>query len=318
MTPVRAASMRPTALLSCLLTACAGSTLPPKGTPDPVVTKAEKDRLHAITRDAAKKNEMPQVRLDLDQLLNGYSIAMGQRGVDDGKVKNIAESIRKLVARNFDALTADAADSSEPGNQAIALASLGFAAKPEAMPVILQGAQTDNEHLVSSAILGLAVLQDAQTPPGVVIAVIENTKFKAETRIGAAWCLYRLQLAMANNAEIVAYWVQVLNRPLLETNPAIVMHAVRGLGLTRSSEHAALVAKYATHPTPHVRTAVTVALARMQAQDQVEALLALISPAETNAEVRLGANKALVALAGGEDRGYDVASWRSVFQRKAP
>jgi hypothetical protein len=311
--------MRPIALFSCLLAACAGtSNLPPKGAPDPAVTKAEKDRLHTITKDAAKKNEIPQVRMDLDQLINSYTIGVGQRGVDDGKVKNIADSIRKLVARNYDTLTADAADSSEPGNQAIALAALGFSSKSEAMPVILQGAQTDKERLVSSAVFGLAILQDGRTPPGVVIAVVENDKFKSETRIGAAWCLYRLQLAMPNNAEIVAYWVQVLNRPMVETNAVIVMNAIRGLGLTRSTEHAALVAKYATHPTPHVRTAVTVALARMQAQDQVEALLALISPAETNAEVRLGANKALVALAGGEDRGYDVAAWRSVFQRKAP
>jgi hypothetical protein len=308
----------PAPLLLVLTAACAGtSSLPPKGTPDPVVAKQEKDRLKTITRDAAKHNELPQVFMDLSQLLESYAIAVGQRGMEDGKVKTIADSIRKQVARNFEALMAAAADSSEPGNQDISLAALGFSNKPEAMPVILQGAQAPSEHLVTSAVYGLAILQDGKTPPGVIIAVIENVeKFKADTRIGAAWALYRLQQAMPQNPEIVNYWVQVLNRPMVDTNPAIVMHAIRGLGLTRSTEHAALVAKYATHPTPHVRTAVTVALARMQAQDQVEALLALIGPGETNPEVRLGANKALVALAGGEDRGYDVAAWRSVFQRK--
>jgi hypothetical protein len=96
------------------------------------------------------------------------------------------------------------------------------------------------------------------------------------------------------------------------------MNAVRGLGVSRKPDHAALVARYVTHPVPKVRSAAAVALARMNAQDQVEALLALLAPAETNDEARLAGRLALTALAGGEDHGYDVAEWRRQFQRKSP
>ena len=49
-------------------------------------------------------------------------------------------------------------------------------------------------------------------------------------------------------------------------------------------------------------------------QTDVEALIARLGPVETNANVRLAVRKALQALAGGIDRGYDVKEWRRVFE----
>ena len=44
-------------------------------------------------------------------------------------------------------------------------------------------------------------------------------------------------------------------------------------------------------------------------------MAALLDPQETEKNVRLCANKALVQLSGGVDRGYDVGAWRQLFDR---
>lgn len=324
MNPVRTAPM-PTSstiapLLCALLVACAGSSnMPAPGTVDPEVMKTERERMREIKAAAGKKEDFAQVMIDLTQTIDSYTTALSNRGVAtaDKKAENLSNSISKLVERNYAELERAASDSADPYYQSIALSALGFSKRPDAMPVILQGAQTSNEAVVSSAVFGLAILQDARTPPGVIIAVIENPAFKEDTRTGAAWALYRLQESMPENPDIVAYWVKLLQRPMLDISPpAVAMNAVRGMGLARKPGHAALVAPFASHPTPKVRAAAAIALARMNAQDQLEALLALIGPAERNPDARLAGRKALVALAGGEDCEYDVARWRAVFQRK--
>jgi hypothetical protein len=325
MNPVRPAPMpsRTTIALLCVLpAACAGSSnLPPPGKVDPEVMRSERERLRDIKSAAGKKEDWHQVMIDLPQMIDSYTAAISNRGVAtaDKKAENLNSSIGKTVEKHYDALVRAASDSSDVYYQAIALQALGFTKRPDAMPVILQGAQTSNENVVGSALFGLAMLQDARTPPGVIIQAIENASYSDDTRTGAAWALYRVQESMVENPDIVGYWVKLLQKPMLEISPpAVAMNAVRGLGLTRKPEHAALVAPFASHPTPKVRAAAAVALGRMQAQDQLEALLALIGPAERNPDVRLAARKALVALAGGEDCEYDIAKWRAVFQRKNP
>ena len=57
------------------------------------------------------------------------------------------------------------------------------------------------------------------------------------------------------------------------------------------------------------------ALGRMNAQEHWRDLLALLKPAESVQNVRLHARKALAALAGNKDYGYDLAAWRKVFDR---
>jgi hypothetical protein len=64
-----------------------------------------------------------------------------------------------------------------------------------------------------------------------------------------------------------------------------------------------------------VRINAAIALGRMNAQNQYEKLLELLSPAETVPNVRLAARKALQALAGGTDHGYEVELWRREFDR---
>ena len=97
--------------------------------------------------------------------------------------------------------------------------------------------------------------------------------------------------------------------------PGVLVTAARGLGLAGDAANAALVAPLLKHPVPRIRMASALALGRMNAQEHWRELLALIEPAESVQNVRLHARKALAALAGNKDYGYDLAAWRKVFDR---
>ena len=107
---------------------------------------------------------------------------------------------------------------------------------------------------------------------------------------------------------------RVLADPEAGTEPWILIQALRGLGRLRNGEHAPAAVPYLTHPTPMVRLAAAVSLGYLRNRDVNEALIARLGPVETNANVRLAVRKALQALAGGIDRGYDVKEWRRVFE----
>ena len=127
--------------------------------------------------------------------------------------------------------------------------------------------------------------------------------------------LYQIQTSVVDTSDILEFWKTTLDRPIAQTDPGILVSAVRGMGLSRDPELAGHVEKYVSDPTPQVRMAAAIALGRMQNEATHESLLLLLGPGETNANVRLAARKALQALAGGTDRGYSVDQWRKVFER---
>ena len=316
---------RPIALTAfAFLAACAGA---PATSNDDL-----KKQLHAQQATGMPREEFGRVLLQMDQSLEKYVIALSNRGVPraDEELQRLDRLLRQLVngwqdprkptrdstADNTPALMAAAADSSNKINQGIALAALGFAESSEAMPVILQGAQLDDPQLVDRAILGLAIRKDARTPPGVVIAVLENPRHPEDGRLQAAWALLTLQENSERPDAIIATWHKILDHPN-DWHPLIVATAVRGIGLVRKPEDGELVARFLTHPTAAVRMAAAIALGRMNAQAQWQQLLEMLGPGETVANVRLTARKALQALAGGVDRGYDVKLWRQEFERGA-
>jgi len=293
------------------------------------VTELRKDHDPAIAREEhgkieadAHRRDFTNVLLQLDKALDSYVRAISNTGVAryDEERERLDRLLRQLVRGtpsndNTRKLIAVAGDSSDSFFQGIALAALGFADNsPEVMPVILQGAQLSDPLLVDRAILGLAILKDPRTPPGVVSAVMLDPKHPNEGRVNASWALVTMQETSLHADEILPVWKHLLEDGK-EDHPLLIANAVRGLGLSRDAQYGALVARYLTHPTPRVRFNAAVALGRMNAQDQWEKLLALLSPAETGPNVRLAARKALQALAGNVDRGYDIELWRREFQR---
>lgn len=307
-------------LLVCLC-ACAGSPKPTEpGQFDPGFEAEEKKKLDA---DAARQ-DFQNVLLQLDQALDSYVRAVSNAGVAryDTEREQLDRLLRQLVSgkppgSNAQKLIALASDGTDPYRQGIALAALGFCDRSDTMQVILQGAQLGDQNLVDRAVLGLAILRDPRTPPGVIAKVVEDTAHNEAGRIGAAWALVHLQENSLRADEIVPVWVRLLegNR---DQHPLLLANALRGIGFSRDGTHAKLVASFTTHPTPRVRMNAAVALGRMNAQEHFEALLAMLSPGETVPNVRLAARKSLQQLAGNVDRGYDVALWRREFERTKP
>ena len=301
-----------------LFAACASSD--PKnasGQFDPDLEAQEQKKLDS----EAARNEFHAVLLQIDQALDSYVRAVNNSGIAryDTERDQLDRLLRQLVSGkpagvNTEKLVALAGDGSDPYRQGVALAALGFADRSDAMTIILQGAQLQDEQLVDRAVLGLAILHDPRTPPGVVARVVEDEKHNERGRIGAAWALVRLQENSLRADEILPVWQRMLSGDK-DRHPLLVANALRGLGLTRNPQNAELAAKFTTHPTPRVRMNAAIALGRMNAQDQYESLLTMLGPAETVPNVRLAARKALQQLAGNVDRGYDVALWRREFQR---
>lgn len=310
---------RPWLPLSLALFAACASSDPKKanGQFDPQLEAQEQKKLDS----EAARNEFHAVLLQIDQALDSYVRAINNSGIAryDTERDQLDRLLRQLVSGkpagvNTEKLVALAGDGSDPYRQGIALAALGFADRSDAMTVILQGAQLQDEQLVDRAVLGLAILHDPRTPPGVIARVVEDEKHNERGRIGAAWALVRLQENSLRVDEIVPVWLRMLSGDK-DQHPLLIANALRGLGFTRNPQHAAVAAKFTSHPTPRVRMNAAIALGRMNAQDQFENLLTMLGPAETVPNVRLAARKALQQLAGNVDRGYDVALWRREFQR---
>jgi len=319
--------MRTFATLSLLLFAACTSSAPRT---EPAVEEADRARQQQEADN--RRRDFRAVLVRLDQAMDSYVQAVSQQGEfrADAQAERLYKLIQETVldrgahrpdqvrvkpGETMAVLTARATDGSNPDEQGIALAALGFSGQADVMPTILQGAQLSDPYVVDRAVLGLAVLRAPQTPPGVLEAIVLKAGHPEDGRVQAAWALYRLQQAFERPDPIVAIWKRLLteHRDLLPGG--VLVTAVRGLGLTRDAAHGDLVASFLTHPTPRVRMAAALAIGRMKSQAHWQQLLALIEPQETVQNVRLAAVKALVELAGGVDHKYDIAAWRKTFDR---
>jgi len=325
-------------LAFALLPACS-SAPGGSGIKDPELMTEEQRKEH----EAQQQRDFNAVLIKLDQAMASYVQALARQG-DPHADKQVArlgslltETVvdeRKTIAHavgdqreltghgeNYIRLKALAGEgghavgSGEAYNQAIALAALGFSGRSEVMPLIAQGAMSDDPLLVDRAVLGLAVLRAPDTQPGILAAVVEDVNHNEEGRVQAAWALHELQSAKSDTTEIVKLWRRFLTTEKDRMPAGVLVQAVRGLGLTADAQHADLVTEYLQHPTPRVRMAAAIALGRMNAQDHWTDLLALLEPSEKSQNVRLHARKSLAALAGNKDYGYDVDAWRKVFDR---
>ena len=320
--------VRSIALLPLLFVACASADRVREADPS-----AEDRAIHAAKEDA-KRRDFKVVLIRLDQAIDSYVQALANQG--EYRADEQAERLERLIhdtvldlgpidprkpredtgpRDTFRKLQALAIDGSNPRQQSIALAALGFSSLPEVLPTIEQGAMLSNPDVVDGAVLGLAVLRAPNTKFGLLEAIACNPKHPEDGRAQAAWALYRIQGRSSAPAEILATWQRMLTEHRDQLPPSVLMTAVRGLGLSRDASHGELVTTFLAHPTPKVRMAAALALGRMNAQGSWKKLLELLGPQETVQNVRLVARKALAALAGGVDHGYDIDAWRKTFDR---
>jgi HEAT repeat protein len=300
-------------LAACLAAACA-SDPPPAA--DRALESAIRERHMTEQQAIERQKAFENVLLTLDKTLDKYAGSLmtdhfdRSRRVGDTLAKYLAEESR----RNIGDLLRTAEDAEHPANRAIAVAALGFSQQPEALQPMLNALQSGDPTVENNALLGIGVLQDSRTPPEFLARIVEDGEKPMKTRITASWALMQIQGVVDDREAVLAVWSRLLKLPTNAIDPGIIVHAVRGIGLTREPAHAASIEPLVSHPTPLVRAAAAIALGRLGARASHTSLLALIGPAETNPNVRLCARKALQALAGNADRGYDVDQWRRVFE----
>lgn len=297
-----------------LLAGCSGA---PDPAPDPQIEADFLERQRAIEEEKGAQTFEADL-ITLDKALDKYTAAWLTSELQSAeKLRDKLETyLRGMVEKHYDRLLSTAEKREYPGSRSIALAALGFSNRTDSLDALLNGARDKSEHTAVAALFGLAVLQDPKTPPGVLGEILGDPERPADVRRNASLALLKLQETTFEPHKITPFWVAVLEQPLEKIDYGVGMHAVRGLGLQRDPEYAALAEKLASHPQPMLRVTAAIAMGRMLNESSVPALLALLGPSETNDNVRLAARKALQALAGGVDREYDVGAWRNVFKRE--
>lgn len=335
-----------TLLLLAFSTACAAPK--PLGVTDPALETGAlaKHRVNQKLRKDAMY--LPRVMIELDQAIDRYFDARSK--LPDRRAAGLKVSLDKIIRERtrgfFYDLIAMADNPREPGNRGIALVALGFVDDPEtkrkdlaktgaekkrykndrrpgnyieaALNPLITALSDDDDMIVEKALLGLGVLAANDTPVIEVGAILENTKRPLELRENAAWALALVQphLTPDRRKRIRPIFQRVLMQPLGEVDPTIVVECLAGLGRFRQAVDAKIVEPYCEHPVPAVRARAAIALGLMRNQSSYKTLLPMIEAKETNLNVRLTARKALMALAGGKDRKYDVKAWEKLFQRK--
>ncbi|MEM7204779.1 MAG: HEAT repeat domain-containing protein [Planctomycetota bacterium] len=299
-------------LLSCALLGSCATTRPE---PDPEIERERQEKRDRTKALAEQMTRINAVLLNLDKAMDKYVEAVARGGYQraDEMARGLENYLRGTSTKHFEALVEVAVTDTDSVNRARAVGALGFSDRPEALDPLLNGLRSGHPAVVTNAAFGLGILSDARTPPQALGAIIENGALPQRTRIGAAWSLLRVQAAMHDPAEAVPIWQRLLVDPDANVDAWILVQALRGVGRSRVPANAAAVIPFLDHPTPLVRQAAAIASGYLGSVDAVDGLLARIGPEETNANVRLSSRKALKALAGGTDRGYDVMQWRRLF-----
>ncbi|MCK5943284.1 MAG: hypothetical protein KAI24_14990, partial [Planctomycetes bacterium] len=219
--------IRPLALLPLLVLPFASCSSGPslRTEADPALADKEKDR----TAKDKSRRRFEQVLIKLDQAMDSYATALANRGDPraDKQAEQIAKFVQDLVldnkaipagadandyeiGANLRLLRALAADTTEPRQQGIALAALGFSGRTDLANLIAQGAMSDDPEIVDKAVFGLAILRAPNTPIGPLAAVVENERHPVDGRVQAAWAMYQVQTASTTPDEIVPYWRRFL------------------------------------------------------------------------------------------------------------
>jgi len=285
--------------------------------PDPQVEAQELRRREQAKELEQRQSDIHLVLLNLDKVMDKYSEALTRSGYrrSDKLAVSLETYLRREVDKHFAELVRIADSTGDPTNRARAVAAIGFSERPEALDPLLNALASDDDTIVTNAAFALAILRDERTPISRLGEIAEDTSRPAKTRIGAAWSLVRCQDSVPNPERALPSWLRIVSESPGEVDPWILVQAVRGIGRLRDPENAAVVAELIDHPAPLVRQSVAVSLGFMGNPDSHVALLTRLAPEETNSNVRLAARKALQALAGGIDRGYDVKEWLRVFDR---
>ncbi len=223
------------------------------------------------------------------------------------KVEKIERFIRDLTSRHLNELLRVLTTGSETF-RAIAAFGVGWPRHPEAIQPLINALRDPSPSVVCNACLGLYVLDLPEIPAGPLGEVALNHK-DPDARSNAALALSALA-ALPGKADEVR---PILRKLLGSEDARVRVHALRGyLRISREEDLPDLL-PLLHDPVPLVRTAAVLAVGHVGGPKVVAPLIGLLSPGETNENVRLYARKVLQRLSGGKDAGYDVEAWKKIF-----
>ena len=302
-------------LAVALAASCAGGPAP-KFDPDLEQQILQKRAQQEQLRE--RQEDFDKALIDIDKAIDSYASAKlhseYQRSAQ--QADKIYTFLKSASTKHFNRLVRAADDASNNAYRAKAAGALGFSEKPEALDPLLNAINSDDATVATNAAFALGVLKDPRTPPAVLASTIENPELSPEERAGSANSMFQLQGALHDAAPAYAVWLRLLSEPPQELDPILAVIALRGLSRSRDAAHSEVATKFIAHPRPMVREMAAICLGYLGDRDTHEVLLTRLQPQETNPNVRLAARKALQALAGNIDRGYDVDQWRKVFQTR--
>lgn len=228
------------------------------------------------------------------------------RGLELDLMRRVRPRLAELIAE---------LETGPPANRIPAAAALGFTHAPEAQSPLLAALADTNRDVVNNALIGLAVLQRADTPLVTLEALlVDHTD--SFVRSNAAWALRSLIEAGADGTTSIAPARLALSDP----EPFVRAQAALLLGTQHDTESVATIGELARESTPFVVLAATEALARIgTAEPHAKGAAAreLVRAFEkADDKLRGAVQRALIRLAG-ENRGAKLEDWVE-WARKLP
>ncbi len=223
------------------------------------------------------------------------------------KLEKVERYIRDLSSRHLNELLRVLTTGS-PNFRAIAAFAVGWPRHPEAIQPLVNALRDPSSSVVCNACLGLYVLDLPEIPAGPLGEVALRHK-DPDARCNAALALSALAALPGKEEEVRPF----LRKLLKNEDARIRVHALRGyIHISREKDLPDLL-PLLHDPVPLVRTAAVLAVGHVGGAKIVAPLIDLLSPGETNENVRLYARKVLQRLSGGQDAGYDLEAWKKIF-----
>ncbi|MCC6407722.1 MAG: HEAT repeat domain-containing protein [Planctomycetes bacterium] len=194
-----------------------------------------------------------------------------------------------------------------PANRIPAAAALGFTRTAEAQSPLLNALHDPNADVVNNALIGLAVLQLADTPIATIADLYAHHP-ESYVRSNAAWALRSLIEAGADGTAVV----EPARLALSDPEPFVRAQSALILALQKDAESVAAIGELARESTPFVLIAAAEALAQLGREEpraKGPAARELVR-AWTHVDKKLQGvlRRALIKLSG-ENRGDKLEDW---------
>lgn len=264
--------VRPTsplaAALLVLLTALSGCSSPPELSPaaeaaDQTKSSAPEQPIAALVEATRTPEPIGKLLATLDQEITAWNnlFLMSQTETDRAKARNLEKSIMTTTYNRRGEII-EQLESGPMNNRIVAAAALGFTRDPAVLSPLLAALDDTEPQVVSSALLSLWLLEQADTPLDRITALLTSGDTE-EVRTNAALCLSTLVKKGARSDSLLP----ALRIGLLDRAPTVRAHCALTLAELGDSNSFQAIADMMMDPTVLVAAAGARAASFLASQD---------------------------------------------------